>query len=421
MSRFFQTSFAFLLCAALGSASTSAHADTKNDPPYDARRDRLEGLDKADLARLDPYLARGPVALVEFADSDADALPAINIAVRVHAPAPVLERIVTQPAGYPRFMPALDAVNIVDKHGNAIVYDWSFDLALLQMSGRNVMTIYPSSPARPGAGLRVTIDSEQGDLGRGRYLLRVLPVSEHDSVLVLSMRLDLRQANYVARQLAKAARAVNRSANLALAFSMALHFRAEAEARAGVHATAAARATDIARPTFDLKALAPLLDRGDLIVLDASGGRLDQLSVLAAVDAKQKRVHSAVRDARSFGEALVPGGSAQVVSETGNVTLFDWDIDLPLVGVSGRMRMDDSDPLVSIDATQGAMRGGKWRFELAPLGKHATLITGWARFDFANSTWLLEKLIKADPYLGHGISAASEVMLVRALRSRATE
>jgi hypothetical protein len=69
----------------------------------------------------------------------------------------------------------------------------------------------------------------------------------------------------------------------------------------------------------------------------------------------------------------------------------------------------------------GALSGGRWLFELAPIGDKATLVTGWARFDFSNSTWLLEKLLDADPFFGVGMTGASEVMLVRALRSRASK
>lgn len=407
--------------AALALAFTGAPAQAEKSTVYDARRDRLEGLDKDDLVRLAPHLAHGPVALVEFADMDEGQLPGINIALSVRAPAHVLQSVVTTPAGYPRFMPALDAVEVLERRGQAIVYDWSFDLSVLQMRGRNVMTIYPGSPERPDAGMRVTIDSSEGDLGHGRYVMRILPRGPSQSLLVLSMRLDLREANYVARQMAKAARSVNRSANLSLAFSMALHFQEEAERRAASAApkTSARSRAQLEKPTFDVRALAPLLARGDLVLLDASGPRLNQLSVLGVVDQKREKVHAAMRDARAFGSALVPGSSAKIVSESDGVTMFDWSIDLPLVGVAGRMRMSEADPQVAIDATSGALSGGQWRFELSPLGKHATLVTGWARFGFEDSTWLLEKLVKADPFLGHGITAASEVMLVRALRSRA--
>lgn len=407
-----------MLAFAFGPAP--ALAEKRVAAAHDARRDRLEGLDKDDLARLAPQLALGPVALVEFADMDADQLPAINVALSVNAPAGVLEALVAAPEGYPRFMPTLDAVDVLDRRGAAIVYDWSFDLTVLRMRGRNVMTVYPAAPERPEAGMRVTIDSTEGDLGRGRYVLRILPRGPSSSLLVLSMRLDLREANYVARQLAKAARSVNRSANLALAFSMALHFKTEAERRAKVTTHEATAPVGLTKPVFDLRALAPLLSRGDLVLLTTSGSRLDRLAVLGLVGATREKVHTAMRDARAFGSALVPGSAATVVSQHDGMTVFDWNIDLPLVGVEGRMRMSEASAQMAIDATSGALAGGQWRFELAPVGKRATLVTGWARFGFEDSTWLLEKLVESDPFLGHGIAAASEVMLVRALRSRAT-
>jgi hypothetical protein len=117
----------------------------------------------------------------------------------------------------------------------------------------------------------------------------------------------------------------------------------------------------------------------------------------------------------------MPGSAAKIVSQKAGVTTFDWNIDVPLVGVSGRMRMNDESPRVAIDAVSGALSGGRWLFELAPVGDKATLVTGWARFDFSNSTWLLEKLLASDPYFGIGMTGASEVMLVRALRSRAAK
>jgi hypothetical protein len=85
------------------------------------------------------------------------------------------------------------------------------------------------------------------------------------------------------------------------------------------------------------------------------------------------------------------------------------------------MRMQDQPPLLAIDAMGGALKGGRWLFELAPIGPKATLVTGWARFDFSNSTWLLEKILEADPAFGVGMTGASEVMLVRAIRNRATK
>ena len=94
---------------------------------------------------------------------------------------------------------------------------------------------------------------------------------------------------------------------------------------------------------------------------------------------------------------------------------------MPLLGVSGQMRMLDQGRNMSIEATHGALQGGRWWFELTPISPDVTLVTGWAHFDFDNSSWLLEKLVHADAYLGHGMIGASQLMLMRAVRSRAAQ
>jgi len=402
-----------------------------------AQTERLEGLRPDELERITPELAHGPVVLVEFADMARDQLPAINIAVPVRASAETVTRVLTAPAQYPRFMPMLDTVKVLAKHDTSVVYEWSFDLALLHMRGRNQMTVYAAPANKPELGTRITIDSQDGDLGKGRYLFRVYPRGA-DSLLVLSLRLDLREANYVARQVAKAARSVARSANISLGYSMALHTRAEAErldrathTKPGDAAQPAAptlslKAKELRKPDVDMARIGPLLNRGDLLLFDAAdardghGATLDQVAVVGVVVQPVERVRSVMRDANAFGSSLIAGSHATIVSQRAATTVFDWAIDLPLLGVSGQMRMLDQGSILRVDATQGALQGGQWTFEALPLAQDATLVSGWARFDLAKSTWLLEKLVKADPFLGQGMTGAAELMLLRAVRARAS-
>jgi hypothetical protein len=250
--------------------------------------------------------------------------------------------------------------------------------------------------------------------------LRVLPRGATASLLVLSMRLDLREANYVTRELAKAARSINRSANMALAYTLVLSTRREAERRAG-HAPSAGAPATLHKPALDMATALPLLARGDLVLMEMSGDRLDQLAIFGLVHEPTAIVREVMLDADAFGAALLPGSAAEVVERRGASTTFDWEIDLPLVGVSGRMRMSDQAPVVAVEALDGALRGGNWRFETTQLGKHATLIASWARFDIRSTNWFVRNLADADPFLGHGMSAASQIMLVRALRSRSTK
>jgi carbon monoxide dehydrogenase subunit G len=382
----------------------------------DARTDRLVGFTRDDLERLAPQLARGPVALVEFADSDSDALPGIHIAAQVDAPAAKVLEVVRNPDAYPRFLPTLDEVTVLGKSDSSVVYDWRWEMAVLTLEGRNTMSIYEPSASRVNDGYRVTIDSTGGDLGAGRIGLRILPTGKASSTLVVSMRIDLRQANYVARQLAAAARSVNRSANIALTCSMLLGFRAEAERRAGVPPRQP-EVRGLVAPEIDPRPLVPLLMRGDLVLLDLSATALERVAVLGVVYQPEKLVREVMLDAKGFGAALMPGSSAKVVARDGNTTTFDWEIDLPLVGVSGQMQMHAAE-VVEIEAVKGALDGGRWLFSTREVARGTTLVTGWARFDLAESAWLVRRLSEADPNLGHGLTVASEVMLVRALRSR---
>jgi hypothetical protein len=397
-----------------GASVSVARAETREG----AQSERLDGLSKADLALLTPELERGPVALIEFADMERDQLPAVNIAVPIQASTEMVTRVLSDPAAFPRFMPTLDKVEIVQKRDNSVVYDWTFNLALLRMRGRNQMTMYPARAGDTTRGTRVTIDSLEGDLGRGRILFRVQPRGAADCVLVVSMRLDLREANYIARQVAKAARSVNRSANIALAFSMALHTQLEAEKREP-RARTQHGPVSVRKPNVELTRIAPLLQRGDLLLFETHGATLDQVSVLGVVTRNVDLVQKVMRDAKGFGDSLVPGSKAEVLSRKDAVTTFDWSIGLPLLGVSGKMRLVDEGQRLAIEATDGALTGGRWWFEATPVAPEATLVTGWSRFDFENSVWLLEKLVAADAYLGHGIAGASELMLLRAIRTRA--
>jgi hypothetical protein len=384
---------------------------------HDARTDRLTGVKWQELCRLAPYLERGPIALVEFANKRHDELPAINLISFVNAPAARVAEMVGDPLGYPKFMRTVDRVEVVQKSGNMTVYDWKWSLALFRLQGRHAMNVYKPPPGRLSQGYRITVDSVSGDLGAGRFSLRLYPVRAQRTLAVLSIRVDMRRANYVVRQMAKAVRSINRSANISLAATTLLSLRRAVERSAGYQPKASAART-LGKPSFDSKVFLPLLARGDIVLLDMSGDRLNQLSVMGRIDHKVGLVRQVMVDTQAFGSALLPGSYARVVSKEADTTEFEWGVDLPLVGAKGRMKLMQSGTVVAVDAVQGALKGGKWRFEAQSLGRNATLVVGWTRFDLRSSTWLLQALIELDPFMGHGLSAATDIMLVRALRSK---
>jgi len=313
-----------LLCTGSARASAQAPAAT---PPLAADVARLSTFSAADREALAPLLARGPVALVEF--TSADELPAILLAAAVDAPAATVAAIVGDPAGYPRFMGVLDSVEVTGRHASSLSYDWTWRTALFELRGSNVMTSSAPPAAHPEQGWRFGVRATGGDLGTGRFLWRVLPAGPNRTIVTLVTRLDLRDSNYIARQMSQASRSVNRSINLSLGFVMLLGARHEAHRRAGhapdrlENAGAALAASDV-----DLGRLAPLLLRGDLVAMTLDGDRLDHVTAIARTGTGKDVVTPVITDPSAFGSALMPGSHATVVDaqDGGGGTLFDWEM-----------------------------------------------------------------------------------------------
>ncbi|MBK8170447.1 MAG: SRPBCC family protein [Sandaracinaceae bacterium] len=370
-------------------------------------------------ASLQPLLARGPVALVEF--SEGEALPGIVFAANVNASAEEVARVIADPARYPHFMDALDSVVITGHLEQTVSYDWTWHTAMFEMRGSYQMTAYSPPPGHPERGYRFAVQSLSGDLGRGRFVWRIYPTSAHECLLSLAMRVDLRDANYIAREMSEASRSVNRAVNISLVSLMVLGTRREAERLA--HAPPRAASPAAGGPTFlgfDVRSLASLLRRGDVISLQMNGDELAQVTSMGRMGAPVARVRSVIHDPHAFGATLIPGSSVEVLSSDNGRQVFEWSIALPLVGSSGTMALYDSADDVLVDGLSGSLHAGRWRFSTPVIddnGESGLVATGI--FDVSDTSFLIRALVGSNRDFGVGLAAASQLMVARAIRNQA--
>ena len=384
-------------------------------PAEDAKTQRLEALDDADRALLAPLMERGPISLVEFAKGDA--LPAVLVAGFVEAPADLVAGVIGKPKDYPKFMRTLDSVEVLSESPTQTAYKWTWQTGVLFLKGENRMTLLAPPKDKPELGHRISIKSERGQMGEGRFMWRVLPSGPKRSFVSLGMRVDMRDANFVMRQLDAAARSVNRSVNIALAHVMLLGTKVEAERRAGnVQKLPASVPFDA--PKVDLVALTPLLGKADLLLMELTEKGLGKLSIVGRGGTSAAKLRAVMTEPETFGKSLVPGSYTKITKREGTTKNFEWGVDLPLIGTEGAMKMADKDGMVLIDATDGALKGGRWRFRTPTLASGEGAVIGWSQFDVSKTGWLVEKIAGIDPAMGHGLAAATQVMLLRALRKR---
>jgi hypothetical protein len=409
---------ALALAIVLFGATPAAAQEAAPTETAAAEADRaLATFTPREIDAIAPLLRSGTVSLVEFAYDGQ--LPAIVIATEVDAPAADVARVVGDPRQYPTFMPALSEVGVTAEEGTQLSYSWTWRTAVFTLRGTNVMQTFAPPPDHPEAGWRFVVRSTGGDLGAGRTVWRVLPRADGRTLLMTSSRMDLRDANYIARQLAAASQSMNRTVNIAIGFAMVLRTRMEAERRAGrVRAPLPADAGDPARPPIDALAVEGLLPRGDVMWVETSGTDLGRIAVIGAMHTPEATTRAAMLDPNGFTQGLLQGAHATVVESGPEGTRFDWGIDLPLVGSSGQMLVaPQSDGTVHLDGVRGALGGARWRFETAQR-PYGTLVTTWGRFDPADGLWLIRVVTDADGAFRPGLASATQLMMMRGLRTR---
>lgn len=394
--------------------STTALADHQSSK-VDASAARLGALSPEERSLLAPYLSQGPVMLAEFQNRQTD-LPAVIYAARIRAPAKTVSGVIGKPSDYPHFMQALTSVDVRARNGSMMAFDWTWGVTLFSLTGHNVMTTYPGDSTH---GYRFDIRTTGGDLGIGRVMWRIYPEGPSNSLVVFSSRLDMRDANYIMRELASEGNAVNRTINVAVAMVTLLEVKTEAERRAGTHFTGEFPVKPLRRPRVDMNALHRLLRRGDLVFVDLDGDTLQSVTVVGRSGASIERVRRVMLDPEEFGRSLLHGTCAEVIERTDQGVKFEWDIPIPLLHVGGEMMLRPSPTVIAVDGISGTLSKGQWRLDTYRYPGGEAGVIAWATFDPADSPKLIQKLIAGNTYFSHGFVVATQLAVMRSLRSRA--
>ncbi|MEC7525179.1 MAG: SRPBCC family protein [Myxococcota bacterium] len=401
-----------LLFIALLLSPAAALAQTPR-PAHDALEAPLRGFSRAELRRIEPLLDQGIFGLVETREGEL--LPGIHLAARVHAPAEAVTALLAEPTRYPEIMPALDAVTMREETGQTRGFSWQWRTSVFTLGGDAMITVYRPRPGQERRGARIVVERTEGDLGHGREVWRVLPRGPRESLLLLSTRMDIRGANPVTRQMRNAA--LSRSINLAMSFGMLLRLQEAMEAEAGWRPPALG--DGLHRPRIEPAAFEAMMRRGDLLLVEARGDAMRQATVLTRYNRTEEQVRGIMLNPVAFAQALIQGSSATLTEETEDGTRFDWRVDLPLIGTGGAMILRErEDAVVELEATDGALAGGRWEFETTRLPSGATGVIGWASFDVGTANFLLRAIVDADESFRTGLTAATQIMFARALRIR---
>jgi len=379
-----------------------------------AAQPRLVPPTPADLQAMGQLLDRGLVSLIE--SNSRGWLKQVTIATRVAAPPETVFRVIADVERYPDFLHNFSRIDVVSRQPQAIGYEWDWRGVLFDFHGANSMILYPPR--------RVDVTTVGGDLGRSRFLVDLRPgPTPGTTVLSTTLYSDPREANWVARQLVAANPSMLHAMNLSvgIVFTMGIKRRAETpDGRGDVPAPGRGGGQPTSFATLDAARLAPLLERGELALVEINPrGGTRQATVFARVDATADRLREVVLDPARYPSFISAVESCDVVSQQGGVTTYDMELDFPIFDLESRMEMSrDAAGAVRVSAREGALSGGRWTWEFPALAHGSVAVYGGYN-DMRRSGWLMRRLVALEPYFDHALNVSSKLVMLRAVKRRA--
>lgn len=392
-----------------------------DDAPEDALTARTRAFSPAELRAVEPLLDRAIVTYIEM--TEFVELPQVTVLGRADVSCREVLATARDVASYPRFMPATGTVAIEASTPTSIGYEWTWQASILSFRGRTLLTAMADGDG--SAGFRLVYETHSGDLGRARRVIRGTPLVGGDGAercqLQLVGRQDIRDANYIAREASGSALTMSRSLSLVLAIGTVARLRGEAERRAGVvrprieWSTGDPRALDV-----DVRALAPLLHRGEMFIIETTDGSdLGTVVGLARMFTfLPEPIRRAFRDPVRFTVGLIRGASITELEELSDGARYRWDVNVPFLGSSGELTIRDvSESEIELEATRGAMRGGRIVLTTYPdddgVSAYVSLAT---RLNPADGMPVIAAIESTDGSFRPGLVSSGLLMAIRGLR-----
>ncbi|HEX3697215.1 MAG TPA: hypothetical protein VH374_17705 [Polyangia bacterium] len=187
---------------------------------------------------------------------------------------------------------------------------------------------------------------------------------------------------------------------------------------------ARAQATaDGANLADNLSTLPALLNAlgGDVITFTAANAEAHVATLVAAPPAA---VEAVLRTPAAYLQAIPSLARADVVERRprpggGEDLLVDWELEIPLFNLRGKLWVGGDGPRVVMDLVEGNFAPGQLVFTWAPAGSGQTIVALRARVNNQEGGWVIKRVASHSRYAGPAINAAAAYVAARAMAALA--
>ncbi|HSS40589.1 MAG TPA: hypothetical protein VLT58_17620 [Polyangia bacterium] len=137
------------------------------------------------------------------------------------------------------------------------------------------------------------------------------------------------------------------------------------------------------------------------------------------VAASPAAIKDVLLDPAHYG-ALIPAlVKAELQQSNGGAPIVDWELEIPLFNLSGRMALHNRPEGVTIELFDGDFAPGRLSFTVGPDGRGGSTLIIDAVLDVKRSSWLLRRILKRSPVGEPAALAAATDVALRAVALRA--
>ncbi len=376
------------------------------------------GFSEKELNAIKPMLRRH--GLVGLSETDAKGNPtSMTLAIRVKAPREIAFKTIEDPKNYYYLSTLLKENNIIQEHENAKAWSWASRHKLFSFTGINTIALFPPR--------RADVAFTKSNIGSGSFTFNFYEDGKDHTIVVLSGILDVESSEWLICFLVGGNPAMREAMNVAIGAMLIKGMKSLAEKMARGKKLAKHRTRGKAGGTMrivsssDLKRLAPLLVRGQVIITDSrSGGRLRQATVIDVVNAPAQKILDAISTPKNYQKMIKAISEVVVHDATDTEIDFSWTLGFSVFGITSRNRMTSIDQGVLLEGLEGDLKGAKWRWQIVPVEDNKAVVAYHGFAHIGKSAYILQKTINREPYLEHGLMIGTNMVMLGAIR-RATE
>ena len=376
------------------------------------------GFSKEELRNVSKLLDR--YGVVGISESLSNGAPkAMTLAVRINAPRQAVFEVFKDPTKFNYISSLFEEGKVLEKSNSSTAYSWASRHKLFSVVGTNTIALFPPR--------RIDVAIVNSSIGSGTVTFTLYEDGKDRTLFVLSGLVDVASSEWLIRFLVGNSPSMKHAMNVAIGLVVIKGVKAMAELEAAhrplkYHRTGGARKGPL-KPISESDAalLTPLLSRGTVILTrSVHGGRLEQATVIEKVNAPFSKFIGAAATPEFYPAMLKAMTDVKVSDKTDLTTDFTWTLGLSIFGLTTKSRFTFVPDGVTWEGLEGDLKGAEWRWQGISSGADDCIVAyhGWV--DIPNSTYILSKSMKREPYLEHGFIVGSNMVMLRAVK-RAVE